>query len=135
MKPPRPESTETTPGLFAQVLDHLGALVRNEVDLARAEIAENLGRAGTALMLLLAAVIVALVALDVLAAAAVVALAEVAELSAGWSALIIGGVLILLAVILGARAMRDLKPENLAPRRTVRSLRADAETAKETFHV
>lgn len=62
--------------LLSEALAHVSALVRNEVDLARAEIDENLKTAGVAIGLIVGAVAVALAALHVLAAALVAALTE-----------------------------------------------------------
>ncbi|MAO25985.1 MAG: hypothetical protein CMN15_02015, partial [Roseovarius sp.] len=82
--------------LLSEALAHVSALVRNEVDLARAEIDENLKTAGVAIGLIVGAVAVALAALHVLAAALVAALTELG-IPAGWSALIVGVGLALIA--------------------------------------
>lgn len=81
---------KSTGDLLSDAMANVSNLVRNEVNLARAEINENLSKAGTAVGLIAGAAIIALVALNVLAAALVAALTE-AGLDAGWSALIVGG--------------------------------------------
>ncbi|MHA3980198.1 phage holin family protein [Halovulum sp. GXIMD14794] len=124
----------STAGLLSDLLGHVHGMVRNEVNLARAEISESVNRAtGSAVMLIVAAVI-GLTALDVLAGAAVAGLAEATELGAGWSALIVGGVLALVALILVLRGRSNLKFSNLAPKRTVRNVRRDANTVKEIYN-
>lgn len=120
--------------LVAQILDHLGSLLRKEIELARKETSEKLGQATGALGWLAAALVSALVALNVLAAAVVLALIDGAGLSPVWAALAVGLVLAVVAALVAAKGVRDLKPENLAPERTVRTLRHSAETIKETFH-
>lgn len=124
---PRPPVTS----LLSDAVNQLTRLVRGEVALAKAEVGQNLRAAALGIALLVGAVILSLVALHVLAAALVAALAETG-LGAGWSALIVGVVILVVAVILALRGLNALKPENLAPNRTVRNVQADAQTIKET---
>ena len=112
-------------------INQLTRLVRGEVALAKAEVAQNLRAAGLGVGLLVGAVVLSLVALQVLAAAAVAALAETG-MGPGWAALIVGVVILAVAVVLALRGLASLKPENLAPTRTVRNVQADAQTIKET---
>jgi hypothetical protein len=122
---PRP-----TGSLLSDAVNQLTRLLRGEVALAKAEVAQNLRSAGLGIGLLVGAVVLILVALNVLAAALVAALAETG-LGAGWSALIVGVVILVVAAILAMRGLNSLKPENLAPSRTVRNVQADAQTIKE----
>lgn len=122
---PRP-----TGSLLSDAVNQLTRLLRGEVALAKAEVAQNLRSAGLGIGLLVGAVVLILVALNVLAAALVAALAETG-LGAGWSALIVGVVILVVAAILAMRGLNALKPENLAPSRTVRNVQADAQTIKE----
>ncbi|WP_298429881.1 phage holin family protein [uncultured Jannaschia sp.] len=119
-------------GIIGDVLGHVSSLIRKEVDLARAEINDNLSRAGIAIGLLVGALVIALVALNVLAAALVAAITELG-LDAGWSALIVGGLLAVVAFAMVAKGINDLKLSSLAPTRTVKNVRRDAEAVKETF--
>jgi hypothetical protein len=114
-------------------MGHVSSLVRSEVDLARAEIGENVNRAGLAFGLLLGAVVIALVALNVLAAALVAAIAE-AGLEAGWAALIVGAVLAVIALAMTVKATKDLKLANLAPTRTARNMKRDAAALKDAYN-
>ncbi len=120
-------------GLLGDALGHMSALVRNEVDLARAEVNENLTRAGVAIGLLAGAVVVALVALNVLAAALVAALTA-AGIPAGWSAIIVGVVLAIIAYLMVKKGTDDLKLNSLAPTRTAANVRRDAQAVKETVN-
>lgn len=117
-------------GLIGDVLTHVSNLIRKEFDLARTELSENLNRAAVAVGLLVGALIVALVALNVLAGALVAGIAELG-LAPGWSALSVGGVMALVAAVMVAKGVRDLKLVSLAPTRTVKNIRRDTDAMKE----
>ncbi|MCX7567715.1 phage holin family protein [Sulfitobacter sp. F26169L] len=119
-------------GLLQDALQNVSGMVRNEVDLARAEVSENINKAGVAVGLIAGAAIIALVALNVLAAALVAALTE-AGIDAGWSALIVGALLGLLAYLLINKGINDLKLSSLAPTRTVKNVQRDAAAVKEAY--
>ncbi len=119
-------------GLLTEAMANVSGLVRSEVDLARAEISENVTKAGVAVGLIAGAAIIALVALNVLAAALVAALTE-AGLDAGWSALIVGAALGIIAFILINKGVNDLKLSSLAPTRTVKNVQRDAAAVKEAY--
>lgn len=125
-------SNKSAGGLVQDAMGNVSALVRNEVDLARAEINENLSKAGVAIGMIAGGAIVVLVALNVLAAALVAALTE-AGLDAGWSALIVGVFLGGTAYLLIQKGLGDLKLSSLAPTRTTRNVRRDAEAVKEAY--
>lgn len=128
----REEHNKSAGGVLQDAMANVGALVRNEVDLARAEISENLSKAGVAVGLIAGGAIVVLVALNVLAAALVSALTE-AGLEAGWAALIVGVVLGVIAYLLIQKGLNDLKLSSLAPTRTARNVRRDAEAVKDAY--
>lgn len=119
--------------LISETLKNLSSLFRNEIDLARAEVSENINRAVVAIGLLAGALVVALVSLNVLAAALVAALTE-AGIDAGWSAVIVGVVLAVIAFALVAKGVNDLKLSSLAPTRTTENVRRDARALKETYN-
>lgn len=127
-----PEPQKSTGGLLSDALSHVSSLVRNEVDLARAEVNENLQRAGVAIGLILGAVIVALTALNVLTAALVAALTE-AGIPAGWSALLVGIGLAIIAYVMVNKGTNDLKLNSLAPTRTAKNVQRDADAVKEVY--
>ena len=122
----------STGSLLSDALNQVTRLVRGEVQLAKAEVAQNLRSAALGIGLLVGAVILALVALIVLATALVGALAQVGDMGLGWAGLIVGALILVVAVILALRGASSLKPENLAPSRTVRNVQADAQMIKET---
>lgn len=118
-------------GLLSSALGNISSLVRNEVDLARAEISENLGKAGVAIGLIAGAAVIALVALNVLAAALVAGLANTG-MGAGWAALIVGGLFAIIAYVMAKKGLDDLKLSSLAPTRAARNVQRDAAAIKET---
>lgn len=115
--------------LFADLTQETTGLVRQEVDLAKAEISEKASQVGSAIASLAVGGALALAGFLVLLQAAVVALSNVME---PWLAsLIVGGVVALIGIILMLKGRRDLAAQNLAPRRTIDSVQEDARVARE----
>ncbi len=104
-------------------------LVRQEIDLAKAEAAEKLGQIQAGVAAVAVGLLIALTALLVLVQALVVALGNI--MPPALAALIVGVVLALVAFVLVMNGANQLKPENLAPKRTIRSVRENAEKMKE----
>ena len=126
------EPNKSAGGLLSDALTHVSALVRSEVDLARAEVNENLQSAGIAIGMIIGAVVVALTALNVLTAALVAALTE-AGITAGWSALIVGVIFAIIAYVMLNKGTNDLKLSSLAPTRTAKNVKRDAQAVKEVY--
>ena len=126
------DPNKTTGSLLSDALTHVSSLVRSEVDLARAEINDNPKSAGIAIGMIAGAVVVALTALNVLTAALVAALTE-AGIPAGWSALIVGITLAIVAYIMVSKGTNDLKLSSLAPTRTAKNVKRDAQAVKEVY--
>jgi drug/metabolite transporter (DMT)-like permease len=116
--------------LLGDLTSSVSTLFRKEIELARAEASEKVGQAAVAAGSIAAGAILALAALIVLLQALVIALTELG-LAPGWSALIVGGVVAVIAFALIYKGMNDLKASSLAPTRTVESLRRDAHMVKE----
>ncbi len=127
------EQMKSAGGLLTDALGHVSALVRKEVDLARAELQENLNSAGTAVGLIVAAVVVGLTALNVLTAALVAALTE-AGIPGAWSALIVGVALAVAAYAMARKGIDSLKLSSLAPSRTATNVKRDAQALKEAYN-
>ena len=127
------DRNKSTGGLLSDALSHVSSLVRNEVDLARAEVSENATKAAVAVGVLVGGVVTSLAALNVLTAALVAALTE-AGIPAGWSALIVGVALAAVAIVMITKGMNDLKATSLAPTRTAKNVKRDAEALKETYN-
>ena len=116
--------------LFSDLSRETTTLVRQEVQLAKAELTQSATEAARGIGMLVAGGAVAYAGLLFLLLAIVFGLIE-----AGWdawlSALVVGLVVVALGAILVLRARESLKPANLAPRRTVETLKEDQEWAKE----
>ena len=130
---PDPVRSQSPASLAADALRISSDLVRKEVSLAKAELRQNLSRAGTGLGMIVAAAVLGIVTLNVLTVALVAALAET-DLGPIWSAVVVGVVLAILAYVLLRKGMADLKPENLMPTRTVENVQRDASAVKEAYH-
>ncbi len=116
--------------LFSDLSRETTTLVRQEVQLAKAELTQSATEAARGIGMLVAGGAVAYAGLLFLLLAIVFGLIEV-----GWdawlSALVVGVVVVAVGAILVLRARESLKPANLAPRRTVETLKEDQEWAKE----
>lgn len=129
----RNHDARSTASLFSDALGHVSGLLRKEVDLARAEVSENISHAAVAVGLIVGGVVFVLVALNVLSAALVAGLAEFG-IEPGWAALIVGAVYLAIAIVLVRKGTSDLKAASLAPTRTAESVRRDAQALKETIN-
>lgn len=128
---PRQQIRETG-SLVGDALTQVTSLVRGEMDLFRAEIDQNVKEAGAGLGMIVGGVVIMLVALNVLASALVVALTELG-IDAGWSALIVGISLAVIAAILAKSGTGKLKTTSLAPTRTAKNVRRDSEAVKKAI--
>jgi xanthine/uracil permease len=116
--------------LFSDLSRETTTLVRQEVQLAKAELTQSATEAARGIGMLVAGGAVAYAGLLFVLLAIVFGLIE-----AGWdawlSALVVGVVVVAIGAILVLRARESLKPANLAPRRTVETLKEDQEWVKE----
>lgn len=119
--------------LLTDIVSQIGRIIRKEAALARAEIGENLSRAGVAIGLLVAAVALALVALIAFAGAGIAALVA-AGWALHWAALMVGGGVAFVAIVLIFKGVHDLKPERLAPTRSIESVKRDVSLMKERIN-
>ena len=125
--------TKSTMGLFGDALDHVTSLIRKEVELAKAETGEKVSRMAGGTVFLGIGAILMLVALNVLAAALVNWVAA-SGLDAGWAALIVGGGIIVLALIFLLVGRSRIKPKGLMPERTARNVRSDVDVVRGKTH-
>lgn len=116
--------------LFSDLSRETTTLVRQEVQLAKAELTQSATEAARGIGMLVAGGAVAYAGLLFVLLAVVFGLIE-----AGWepwlSALVVGLVVMAISAVLVMRARESLKPANLAPRRTVESLKEDQAWVKE----
>ncbi len=107
-------------GMFADVIRDLTALVRDEMALARAEIAEKVDRGTAGIMLLVLGALVFFAVLVAVLRVIVLVLAPLmGEAVAGG---IVGGIVLLLGLVLIFWGRSALRAEALKPRRTMESL-------------
>jgi len=116
--------------LFSDLSRETTTLVRQEVQLAKAELTQSATEAARGIGMLVAGGAVAYAGLLFLLLAIVFGLIE-AGLDAWLSALVVGLVVVAIGAVLVLRARESLKPANLAPQKTVETLKEDAAWAKE----
>jgi xanthine/uracil permease len=116
-------------GLFGDLARESTRLFRQEVALAKAEISSKVGQMGMGAAELVAGGLIAYAGLLVLLAAAVLGLALL--LRPWLAALIVGVVVVVIGVGLALKGRRDVASNKLAPDRTLRTLRDDADWAQE----
>jgi uncharacterized membrane protein YqjE len=125
-----PTEEPTIGGLIHQLSEEIPALVRSEIRLAQAEVAEKGKRVGLGLGMFSAAGLVAFFGLATLVAAAVLALAETLP---GWaSALAVAGALLVLAGVLALAGKGKVSSgQPLKPERAVAGVQEDVAILKE----
>ena len=116
--------------LFGQLSEDMTLLVRQEVQLARAELSEKLSRLTTNLVSVIAGGFVAYVGALALVAALILALNDLASISPWVSALIVGAVLAIAGYAMLRRGVSELKRVDLAPRRTVENIKDDVQSIR-----
>lgn len=115
--------------LFSDLSRELSTLVRQEVQLAKTEIGQKVSSVGKNAAFIVAAALLAFVGFQALIAAAILALSQVVE---PWlAAIIVGGVLMLIAGVLALKALAGLKKDATPPKHTIETLKEDAQWAKQ----
>ena len=112
------------------LITQLTTLFRKEVQLARTEVSEKITEAVMAIGFMVGGAVLLIASLVLLLQAAVDGLVNLG-LNRAWAALIVGGVVLLIGIVLVWLGSNRLKAENLAPRKTVDQLQRDAAMAKE----
>jgi Putative Actinobacterial Holin-X, holin superfamily III len=126
----QPRDERSLGDLFAELARETSTLVRQEVQLAKAELTQSASEAGRGIASLVAGGAIAYAGFLFLLLAVVLGLWD-AGLEPWQSALIVGLVVVAIGAFLILHARESLKPANLAPRRTVETLKEDQEWAKE----
>jgi len=117
--------------LFGQLSQDMTLLVRQEVQLARSEMAEKLSRLTTNLISVGAGGFVAYLGGLALMATLILALRDLANISLAWSCLIVGGVLAIIGYSMLQRGLKEIKRVDLAPRRSVENIKDDVQSIKD----
>jgi F0F1-type ATP synthase membrane subunit c/vacuolar-type H+-ATPase subunit K len=121
---------QTIQGLVGEALRESTDLAQKEFTLFRTEISQNMRTLFLGLAMVVVAAIFAIAAVMLLTDSLVKWLATVLN-SEALAALIVGGVLALIAVGLGFYGRHAMTASALAPQRTMRSLKRDAEVLSE----
>jgi hypothetical protein len=117
--------------LFGQLTQDMTLLVRQEVQLARTEMSDKISRVTANLVSVGAGGFVAYLGGLALVGALILAIRDLANISLAWSALIVGAVLAIIGYVMLQRGLKELKRVDIAPRRTVETLKDDVQWAKE----
>jgi hypothetical protein len=119
---------ESTPSLLRRLVDDVGMLFTQELALFKAETMRSIGDLKAAAASIAIGGAVAFMGGFFLLLAAVYGLSNVVD---PWlAALIVGGVVTLIGVIMLSSGRRKLEPAAVAPRRTAAALRKDTEMIK-----
>ena len=127
------DSPKSTGEMMSDILSNVSNLVRNEVDLARAEMAASLNKAVVAVASMAGALVLAIAGLNVLAAA-LVALAIRAGLTPAWATVVVGLGLLIIAAAIFLSAKSALTQIGFVPTRAARGIGRDAATIKEAYN-
>jgi hypothetical protein len=122
------ESERSIAELFRQLSREIGTLLRQESELARTEIRQKAGQVAAAGVAFGSGGLVCFAGFLILLQALVAWLAGVLD-STALAALVVGGAALLVGVGLVLLGRNRLRAETLVPRKTVESLRQDAELA------
>ncbi|GAA3623673.1 phage holin family protein [Lentzea roselyniae] len=130
--PPPPSrmdtSGESLGDLVSELTGDLSKLMRQELELAKAEIRQEAAKAGKATGMLAAAGFAGYLTTVLLSLALVFALGAVMPL--GWAALIVAALWGVTGAVLYSSGRAKLRTVNPKPERTVETLKEDAEWAK-----
>jgi uncharacterized membrane protein YqjE len=121
---------QTIQGLVGEALRESTDLAQKEFTLFRTEISQNIRTLFMGLAMVVVAAIFAIAAVMLLTESLVEWLATVVN-SEALAALIVGGVLALIAIGLGLWGRSAMTSSSLVPQRTMRSLQRDAEVLSE----
>ena len=118
---------KSLPTLFADLTRDIVDLLRKEVALGRAELAQKVSHAQSGVSSVAIGAAIAMAGTVILLLAAVNGLAMVLppDLAPWLAPLIVGGVVVLIGYLMLKSGQSNLKAENLVPQRTLNSLRAD----------
>jgi len=123
-----PQIQRTVPELLGNIVDNIQQIIRSEFRLAKAELQEKASRASKPATTLGAGFLLGLYGLGFLLLAAVYALSTI--MAAGLAALIVGGVLALVSIVLVNSSANKLKALNPAPEKTIQTLQENVQWAK-----
>lgn len=119
---------ESLGDLFSDLAAHTGKLIKQEISLVQVELGHKVSNAGRNVAFLAAGGVAAFASFMVLLAAAVIILANVIPL---WlSAIVVGGLVGVVAYFMISSALNELQKIEWAPRESVDSIKEDAQWIK-----
>ncbi|MGO4573178.1 phage holin family protein [Microvirga sp. 2TAF3] len=121
---------QTIQGLVVEAIRESGDLAQKEFALFRTELSNNIRTLFMGLAMIVVAAIFAIAAITLFTASLVKWLATIVG-SEALAALIVGGTMAVIAIGLGLYGRHVMSASTLAPRRTVRSIKRDAEVLSE----
>ncbi|HEU4388463.1 MAG TPA: phage holin family protein [Blastocatellia bacterium] len=122
-------STESIGDLLSQLAVNSGALVRDEIMLARAEIGERVKLFSSRLVTPCLGLFIGLLGVMTLTAAAIIGLAQ--YLGIGYSCLIIGGGLAVAGTVTAIAGIQRLRETSLKPVKTIETWEEDKQWLKQ----
>jgi hypothetical protein len=127
-----PQNERSLMALFSDLLRETSTLVHDEAELAKAEISDKVSQVGHGLTELAIGGLIVFAGFIVTLIAIANGLAHILPPEqADWLApLLVGVVVMVLGFVALMRGRRNVKPENLAPGRTMESMRRDAQMVK-----
>jgi uncharacterized membrane protein YqjE len=124
------QGNQTIQGLVGEALRESTDLAQKEFTLFKTEISQNMRTLFMGLAMMVAAAVFAIAAVMLLTESLVEWLATVVN-SEALAALIVGGVMAVIAIGLGLWGRNAMTASSLTPQRTMRSLKRDAEVLSE----
>ena len=115
--------------LFSSLSKDTTTLVRQEIELAKAEISEKVSEAGRSVVVLAVGGMIAYAALIMILAAVAIGLAQV--MSPWLATLIVGVVVAIVGLILVSKGINTLKNLSFVPKKTLQTLKEDKEWAQQ----
>lgn len=118
--------------IISSLFGDISTLFRQEVDLAKTEMTQKASRAAKDAVGAIVGAVVAIFGVNILLWSLIYGLTNFMPL---WlSALIVGGVITLIGAIVLINGIKDIQDIDPAPERTVRTLKEDAQFAKEKIN-
>jgi len=114
--------------LISEITDDMSHLMRQELELAKAELKEEATKARKGAAMYGGAGFAGYMTIVLLSFAAVFGIGS--EIGLGWAALIIAGVWAVIGLVLFIRARTQMREVDPKPRRTMETLKEDAQWAK-----
>lgn len=122
------EAAQSLGTLMSEISSDLSTLMRQEVELAKAEVKEEVSKAGKGAGLLGAAAFAGYLVIVLLSFAAAFGIGS--QIGLGWGTLIIAGVWAVIGAVLFVLGRARLRRVSTKPERTIETLKEDAQWAR-----